>query len=238
MRLVSSDERVGTQALILKHRGAHSFCIKLMKPDSLASIMNWSKNLYVFMLGALIVFSGCIGTGTTDGEGDADTAGTTAINNHYNNTTVINNHYNNTTIADGPVWFTQGGTNEWVALDEQGNPSAWGSDVTNCTDQGGDGYAYGFAGGSVCKFIVSTIYTYAGEVLTVVESAPSMEIITTCQGSDNNTQSVSSAGKGTIGTFAIIGSAMDCTHNIRHSPTHNSVVIWSLAYTITPAMVV
>jgi hypothetical protein len=51
--------------------------------------MNWSKNLYVFMLGALIVFSGCFGTGTTDGEGDADTAGTTVINNYYNNTTVI-----------------------------------------------------------------------------------------------------------------------------------------------------
>jgi len=50
--------------------------------------MNWSKNLYVFMLGALIVFSGCIGTGTTDGEGDAD-AGTTVINNYYNNTTEV-----------------------------------------------------------------------------------------------------------------------------------------------------
>ena len=43
-----------------------------MKPDSLASIMNWSKNLYVFMLGALIVFSGCFGTGTTDGADDTD----------------------------------------------------------------------------------------------------------------------------------------------------------------------
>ena len=69
--------------------GAHCFGIKLMKPDSLASIMNWSKNLYVFMLGAIIVFSGCFGTGTTDGEGDADTAGTTVINNYYNNTTEV-----------------------------------------------------------------------------------------------------------------------------------------------------
>jgi hypothetical protein len=54
----------------------------------LAHFMNWSKNLYVFMLGALIVFSGCFGTGTTDGEGDADT-GTTVINNYYNNTTNV-----------------------------------------------------------------------------------------------------------------------------------------------------
>ena len=50
--------------------------------------MNWSKNLYVFMLGALIVFSGCFGTGMSDGEGDdADTSGTTVINNYYNQST-------------------------------------------------------------------------------------------------------------------------------------------------------
>jgi hypothetical protein len=34
--------------------------------------MNWGKNLYVFMLGAIIVFSGCFGTGTTDGADDTD----------------------------------------------------------------------------------------------------------------------------------------------------------------------
>ena len=39
------------------------------------------------MLGALIVFSGCFGTGTTDGDdGDADTSGATVINNYYNQT--------------------------------------------------------------------------------------------------------------------------------------------------------
>ena len=58
-----------------------------MKPDLLASIMNWSKNLYVFMLSALIVFSGCFGTGTTDGDDGEDLSGTTIINNYYNNTT-------------------------------------------------------------------------------------------------------------------------------------------------------
>ena len=50
--------------------------------------MNWSKNLYVFMLGSLIVFSGCFGTGTTNGEDDDD-VGTTVINNYYNNTTEV-----------------------------------------------------------------------------------------------------------------------------------------------------
>jgi hypothetical protein len=87
-----------TQALILNDRGALWVSIKLMKPNCLASIMNWSKNLYIFMLGALIVFSGCFGTGTSNGDdGDADDAASTATN-------VINNYYNNTTsvIEDIP----------------------------------------------------------------------------------------------------------------------------------------
>ena len=64
--------------------------------------MNLSKNLYVFMLGTLIVFSGCFGTGTTNGEDDDD-VGTTVINNYYNNTTVMESMPEYTTItASGP----------------------------------------------------------------------------------------------------------------------------------------
>jgi len=75
----------------------------------LAHIMNLSKNLYVFMLGTLIVFSGCFGTGTTDGEGDDD-VGTTVINNYYNNTTEVI-YYNNTTevITELPEMISIGG---------------------------------------------------------------------------------------------------------------------------------
>jgi len=61
--------------------------------------MNWSKNLYVFMLSALIVFSGCIGTGTTNGEDDD--VGTTVINNYYNNTTNV--------IENTPEYITDTG---------------------------------------------------------------------------------------------------------------------------------
>ena len=108
-------EHEGTDLLILNKRAPLLFTINLMKPDSLASIMNWSKNLYVFMLGAIIVFSGCFGTGTTDGEdGDADdgtSAGTTVVNNYYNNTTTSNN----TTVSNGtqanPLWYVSGTTN-------------------------------------------------------------------------------------------------------------------------------
>jgi hypothetical protein len=50
--------------------------------------MNWSKNVYTFMLGAIIVLSGCMGAGTTDGQDADDTEATTVINNYYwNNTT-------------------------------------------------------------------------------------------------------------------------------------------------------
>jgi hypothetical protein len=190
------------------------------------SNMNWSKNLYTFMLGAIFVLSGCMGAGTTDGQDADDTEATTVIN-----------YYNNTTIADGPVWFTQGGTNEYLALDEAGDPSHWGTNITDCTDQGGIGYG-GFASNPHCNLIVGSIHTTAGEVLTVVESSIGMTLITTCQGSEDYSMVVSSAGKGTVGTSAAVGSAMDCTHNIRHAPTPNSVLIWSLAYTITPATVV
>jgi|GEM_PF-2122205 len=48
--------------------------------------MNWSKKLYIFMLSAIIVMSGCFGSGTTDGQDgteDADDGsggGTTTTN--------------------------------------------------------------------------------------------------------------------------------------------------------------
>ena len=51
--------------------------------------MNWSKNVYTFMLGAIIVLSGCMGAGTTEGMEEDDAGGTTVINNYYNNTTTI-----------------------------------------------------------------------------------------------------------------------------------------------------
>jgi hypothetical protein len=51
--------------------------------------MNWSKNVYTFMLGAIIVLSGCMGAGTTEGMEEDDAEATTVINNYYNNTTEI-----------------------------------------------------------------------------------------------------------------------------------------------------
>ena len=50
------------------------------------------------------MLSGCFGTGTTDGEGDADSSGTTVINNYYNNTTMSNG----TQVS--PSWYVSGTT--------------------------------------------------------------------------------------------------------------------------------
>jgi hypothetical protein len=41
-----------------------------MNNDQLSYVMNWSNNLYVFMLGALLLFSGCIGIGDLIGDSD------------------------------------------------------------------------------------------------------------------------------------------------------------------------
>jgi len=60
------------------------------------------------MLGAIIVLSGCFGTGMSNGdEGDADDAATSG-------TTIVNNYYNNTISSNGtqsnPSWYVSGTT--------------------------------------------------------------------------------------------------------------------------------
>ena len=88
--------------------------------------MNWSKNLYVFMLGAIIVFSGCFGTGMSNGdEGDTDDAATSG-------TTIVNNYYNNTISSNGtqsnPSWYISGTTyhqcTPTTTVNHQNNASA------------------------------------------------------------------------------------------------------------------
>ena len=75
--------------------------------------MNWSKNLYAFMLGIIIVFSGCFGTGTSDGD-ETDTSGTTVIN-YYNNTTVDEPEWVNERGASA-VWHISLADNEWLEV--------------------------------------------------------------------------------------------------------------------------
>jgi len=62
------------------------------------------------------VLSGCMGAGTTDGQDAEDsgdlTAGTTVINNYYNNTTVIENN-NTTVIENNPEYITSSARAPW-----------------------------------------------------------------------------------------------------------------------------
>ena len=107
-----------------------------MKPDSLASIMNWSKNLYVFMLSAVIVMSGCFGTGSTDGD-EGSMPNSPLTNNQTNEPPVAywtvdkitydHVHYNSST---GQELLTRYTTFGWhiSAIDFDGNISSVGID--------------------------------------------------------------------------------------------------------------
>jgi hypothetical protein len=85
------------------------------------SMMNLSKNLYVFMLALLMVASGCLGSGSseplTPGE---EEVGSTV--NYWNNTTVVHNttviHWNNTTtiVPEHEVMAAAGAGGSGVAL--------------------------------------------------------------------------------------------------------------------------
>ena len=242
---------VATQALILNDRGAHSFGIRLMKRDSLASIMNWSKNLYVFMLGALIVFSGCFGTGTTDGEGDADT-GTTIIN-----------YYNNSTSENEPVWYTSGGTyttwnddNSYTDSSGSKNFMRWSNNgsqhssiddwnLTECETQGGVARLVPSSSRDsiYCDVTFSTINTSSGEVLKIYQWS-NFKLSTTCDGvSEINYQTEYGIPGNAYGNEYIIitGSALNCEHRVWNQLTYSSVdnpKIWSIVYTIQDAIVV
>ena len=176
--------------------------------------MNWSKNLYVFMLGALIVFSGCIGTGTTDGEGDADTAGTTVINNHlnyYNNTTEVI-YYNNTTevITEMPEMIALGG----LVL--------------------GDGFG---------SWNTATINTTAGQMLMIEEVEInctgwcSIRLDTFCA-THLYPDVIFFSTAPNLG--AVPGSAFDCMNGIviiNEDWPHVQDISWSLVYSIHPVTV-
>ena len=256
---------MGTQALILKHRGAHSFCIKLMKPDSLASIMNWSKNLYVFMLGSLIVFSGCFGTGTTDGEGDDDAVGTTVIN-----------YYNNSTSTNEPIWYTSGGTFAIYWDDPARDNQGYGCDGWSAVYHSSNGtYSHDecdswshaenvhdwnetFCGGVLdsewtrqpwipassysprCKVNFTTINTLSGEVLSIYQMDGSLTVSTTCGGV--TTDSASDASLTGREYLIVTGGAMDCSHTLyrelSQSDDNDAMDIWSIVYAIQDATVV
>ena len=205
--------------------------------------MNWSKNLYAFMLGILIVFSGCFGTGTSDGEGEqtGDTVNTTVIN-YYNNTTV-----------DEPEWFSQGGvadvefTQQFDNIGETWELSSY--NFTDCFLLGGSPEltSPGIIGGNymTCDIPLTTITTQSGQML-VIHEWTGFHVNSTCNG-ETITQATVSISFTTHGEWRAPGHAMDCTHDIFinnvaptdyiYASTH-SPVFWSVAYSFHAVTVV
>jgi len=173
-----------------------------MKPDSLASIMNWSKNLYVFMLGSLIVFSGCFGTGTTNGEDD-DEVGTTVINNYYNNTTVIENTPEYLS-AFGIVPY--GGNVEHTLL--------------SINQSAGEG---------IIKHDFVTMYSFNHSQIGFTETiAGSTTYVYSNCGNMNFKDSwyASSSNMNTKTPEWFAGAGLECTHELRYSPASNVIDVW------------
>jgi hypothetical protein len=168
------------------------------------------------MLGALIVFSGCFGTGTTDGEGDDDGAvGTTVINNYYNNTTVIENTPEYLS-AFGIVPYGGGGEHTLLSLNQSAGEGIMKHDFMTMYSYNSShiGFTETIAGGT------TYVYSDCGN-MNFKDSwyAPS---------SNMNTQ--------TPEWFA--GAGLECTHELRYSPSNNAIDIWiDLIYERVPVTI-
>ena len=186
------------------------------------------------MLGILIVFSGCFGTGTSDGD-ETDTSGTTVIN-YYNNTTV-----------DEPEWFSQGGVVDvaWDSnYDNSGDTNLLSSyNMTECTNLGGSmamHYSIGLGTRPVCDIPLITITTQSGQML-VIHEWTGFSLNTTCDG-----ETFAIDGSTSTNEWRAPGHAMNCTHDIfidNVYPTDTSFatdspVLWSVAYSFRAVTVV
>jgi hypothetical protein len=76
--------------------------------------MDWSKKLYIFMLSAIIVMSGCFGSGTTDGQNDTETT--------VNHPPVVYAHGSQACESCPSVWVIS-------AIDIDGNVTSMGIDT-------------------------------------------------------------------------------------------------------------
>jgi len=80
--------------------------------------MDWSKKMYIFMLSAIIVMSGCFGSGSTDGQGiapDDGDGGTDGSGTNGSGTTVVNHYHNTTTIVEEPPLMLFSGSISTIA---------------------------------------------------------------------------------------------------------------------------
>ena len=74
--------------------------------------------MYIFMLSAIIVMSGCFGSGSTDGQGvapDDGDGGTDGSGTNGSGTTVVNHYHNTTTIVEEPPLMLFSGSISTIA---------------------------------------------------------------------------------------------------------------------------
>ena len=190
--------------------------------------MNALKGLYIWTLVTLLILAGCLGGGVIDeGEGqsvpeDGDTSGGSGTTS--GSTTIINNYYNN---YSEPEIFAAGGINEitaWTGNQNGSNP--------NCVASGGN---VSSIWGDTCEFIVHTIDTQQGEMLTFVgHNNGGVRMTSYCNGDTIPNQSPSGIAFG--------NGAMTCSHVLIHHVNEYAgsmfTPVWSIAYTITPVTVV
>jgi len=215
-----------------------------MKPDTLASIMNWSKGLYVFMLSALIVFSAVVSIKPNQVEGG--NVQTTEVN-HYNNTTT--EYYNNTTIVVEPEWFSQGGIanlqwNEPNQPGEEEDRNLLSSyNFSECEELGGFGSVipvsgfsmFGQAWAAQCDGVpLTSVSTVSGEML-IIHEATGFQLNTTCNG-----VTVTGGGSTSSDEWRGAGHSMDCTHVlfVNDITESNEPILWSVAYSFRNVTVV
>jgi len=184
------------------------------------SNMNWSKNVYTFMLGAIIVLSGCMGAGTTDGQ-DADDAETT---------TVINNYYwNNTTtevITEIPEMFAIGGITDdslYVSYFE----------FINTTP------------GEMIQIHEANMESNPQQTtIQILTNCSSANFATDVDGIGTHEGTFSAGYPTSSGPYYLPGSYTSCTHELRIRATDAGFPMgesinasWSLVYSIVPVTV-
>lgn len=193
-----------------------------------------SDQIFVLILVILLPMSGCFDGGVGEAEATDNTGGVTTVY-HYNNTTIINHHhYNNTST-------TNNYSNETFV-----------QDTPELISMGGklqSGYNTDY------YYIVGSINTSSGEMVSIVEAAPVTNLITSSTDImmylDSNcgeysyrtnvgqvlatSSIITGSGSTYVAPFNLPGSSFDCQHEIKLRGTYLS---WSLVYSVQNVTVV
>jgi hypothetical protein len=194
-----------------------------------------NDQFFVLMLVILLPMSGCFDGGVGDAEAADDTDEVTTVY-HYNNTTIINHHhYNNTSTTNNysNETFVRD-TPELISMGGMADPE---ENVRN-----------------VNHYIVGTINSSSGEMVSIVEATPvtnlvfdstsiQMYLYSDCGEYTYTTNlaqvlatdmRITDSGSTYVAPFNLPGSSFDCQHYIMVSAYQD----WSLVYSVQNVTVV